>query len=79
MKWRTIITDSESMTGIAPVCEQQSEFGGPHSYRDDDDDMQIDEHGVYDCCPHPHIETWSEGVARLIAHSLTQAEAEPCS
>lgn len=60
--WRVIMTDSESPTGIAPVCETKHQ-----------DDDRI---GVYDCCPGPHIECWSEGIASTMAVALTVAEAK---
>lgn len=63
--WRVIFTDSESLTGIAPVCTEP----GRH---------EIDIDTVYDCCPGPHIECWSERRAKEIAAALTEAEAEVC-
>lgn len=65
MKWRTIFTDTESETGVAPVCEQQGDKG--HGIDD-----------VGDCCPHPHIETYSEPGARRLATLLTELDAGPC-
>lgn len=76
--WRVIITDTESMTGVAPVCPEQADPEGRHRILDEHADLQS-EHGVFDCCPHPHIECWSEGVAQVMAESLTAAEAEICS
>ncbi len=70
--WRTIVTDSESLTGVAPVCESDHT---PHS---PDGDAPL-LNWVFDCCPHPHIETWNEAVAAQVAEKLTQAEAEVCS
>ena len=71
MKWRVIITDSESMTGVAPVCEQplrgMKHGEGPEGA------------WVYDCCPKPHIETYSEDAATKLAALLTEADAEPCT
>lgn len=75
--WRVIITDSESMTGVAPVCEQQDRIDGPHA-RDDFTEKTLTE-WVFDCCPHPQIECWSESTAENIARQLTMAEAEVCS
>lgn len=77
MKWRTIDTDTESRTGVAPVCEQQDRLDGPHG-RDDGNDAWADDGGVYDCCPHPHIETYSEPGARRLATLLTELDAGPC-
>lgn len=72
MQWRVIITDSESLTGVAPVCPQQNDYemhGIP-------DCAATDTSGVYDCCPGPYIETWSETTAARVAELLTQAGAE---
>lgn len=68
--WRTIVTDSESMSGVAPVRERQDDPSSMH---------RGDAHGVYDCCPHPHIETWGEGEAALLARRLTVIDAAVCS
>jgi hypothetical protein len=74
--WRVIITDTYGPTGIAPVCEHQDDVT-KHSTGDGHGRV-VDPHGVYDCCPHPHIETWSEAVAESLAAQLTAAEAEVC-
>lgn len=76
MQWRVIITDSESLTGVAPVCPEQGKIEGQHG-RDDSNDAWADDSGVYDCCPHPHIETWSETAAARVAELLNHANAEP--
>ncbi|MFL6145599.1 MAG: hypothetical protein ACJ72N_27525 [Labedaea sp.] len=73
--WRVILTDSESLTGVAPVCSEQRNPEGPHCVTD----WRVDLDGVFDCCPHPHIECWSETMAARIAELLTQTEAEICS
>lgn len=75
-EWRTIVTDSESMTGIAPVCPNQMDPTGLHHMPDDN---AQDTSGVYDCCPHPHIEIWHEGDAKSITNRLTACGAEVCS
>jgi hypothetical protein len=64
--WRTIFTDTESETGVAPVCDL------PH------DESGQDESSVHDCCPHPHIETYSEPGAKRLAALLTELDAGPC-
>ncbi len=75
--WRTITTDSESMSGVAPVCEHQD---NPRYHSSGDGfGVEADPHGVYDCCPHPHIETWSEAAAAEIATRLTALDVEVCS
>jgi hypothetical protein len=77
MKWRVIITDTESMTGVAPVCEDPSHAEHASAAGYDAGDAAPD--AVFDCCPHPHIETWNERTARVVAVSLTDTESEPCS
>lgn len=74
--WRTILTDSESLTGVAPVCPDQDD-PAKHTPGFDGDPAVAD--GVYDCCPHPHIECWSKRRATAVAQALTEAEAEVCS
>jgi hypothetical protein len=73
--WRTIFTDSETLTGVAPVCDRQDDPSGPHC---GDAGRQIRD-WVFDCCPHPHIETYSERIARRVARDLNAADAEVCS
>lgn len=75
--WRVITTDSESLTGVAPVCPVQDQ-AGDHQQSEADDVWQ-DTTGVYSCCPDPHIETWSEATAKQLAKILTAADAEICS
>jgi hypothetical protein len=60
--WRVIITDTETCSGIAPRCNSSQ-----HPYADHE---EVD---VYDCCPEPHIETWSEPLAARIV-ALLNAE-----
>lgn len=70
MTWRTIMTDSESMSGVAPVCETVHELdlnGEPAAA------------WVYDCCPWPQLELWSEVDAARVAEILNAAEAKVCS
>jgi hypothetical protein len=76
--WRVIMTDSESPTGVAPVCDRQNDYQGPHRVKGTDD-VWVDTDGVYDCCPGPHIETYDERTAARVAELLTTAEAELCS
>ncbi len=70
--WRVIITDSESMTGVAPVCEDPSHDPARH---DDDPDGTH----VFNCCPGPHIETYDELSASIVAATLTANDARLCS
>lgn len=74
--WRTIFTDSESPSGVAPVCEHQSDPSKhtPNAFGD-----APGPEWVFDCCPYPHIEVWSEAGARIVADHLTLHEAEVCS
>ncbi|WP_052432807.1 hypothetical protein [Streptacidiphilus carbonis] len=62
-RWRTVITDSESLTGYGPVCPDPGHPGIP------DIGIDRDETGVYDCCP-PITETYSEGVATYMVELL---------
>jgi hypothetical protein len=75
--WRAIFTDSESMSGVAPVCEHQDDVS-KHSTGDGHGKV-ADPHGVYDCCPGPHLEMWSEQTAAQLAATLTAADAQVCS
>lgn len=71
--WRVIITDSETESGVAPVCPHPDVHAMMHGGAPDDPH-------VYDeCCAHPHIECFTEEAAALIARALTEAEAEVCS
>lgn len=76
--WRVIFTDSESASGVAPVCPSQSGPNGEH-FHPNDPWSEYDVFGVYDCCPHPHIECWSPKAAEQVAQVLTEADAEVCS
>ncbi len=68
--WRVIITDTESPTGVAPVC------GSSEHDREGEGLLSA---WVLDCCPHPHIELWSEPSALAVAMRLTACDAEACS
>lgn len=74
--WRIILTDSESLTGVAPVCPDQDD---PAKHTPGFDGEPAVAEAVYDCCPGPHIELWSEQRAAEVASMLTAAEAEVCS
>jgi hypothetical protein len=69
--WRVIGTDSENDTGVAPICLNTAAHGGPHP--------DVNDTGVYDCCPGPHIECGTTRDARAVADALTAADAEICS
>jgi len=76
--WRVILTDSESLTGVAPVCPATATN---HLIEDDDGAPLpgVHEAGVYDCCPDPHIECYDERLAQQVAEILSKAGAELCS
>ncbi len=69
--WRVIFTDSESETGVAPICDQPEVHGAQHGDGPNSP-------WVYDCCPHPHVECWSEQVALDLAQRLTEVDAKLC-
>jgi hypothetical protein len=75
--WRVIITDTESLTGVAPVCDSPE-----HQVWARRSDAAVDEtlpEWVFDCCPHPHVEMWDERQAAQLAETLTAIDAEVCS
>lgn len=78
MIWRVIVTDSESMTGVAPQCDFQDSLEGNHA-GDSGDSAWLDKNGVYDCCPQPHIETYSEDGALRLRALLSELDARLCS
>jgi len=77
-EWRVVVTDTERLTGVAPACPQTATN---HLIEDHDGAPfpEIDEIGVYDCCPHPHIECWSEANANFVMTALNLSAAEVCS
>lgn len=77
--WRVIITDTESLTGVAPVCENSVHERWAALNEVEGEAAKGTGCLVYDCCPHPHIETWDEVRARQVALALTETEAEICS
>lgn len=66
MMWRVVMTDSESLSGVAPVCETV------HEVNDDGEPLSA---WVYDCCPWPQLELWSEVDARRVVEILNEAGA----
>lgn len=68
-KWRLILTDSESFTGLAPVCTGERS-DALHEIPDYPGGPKRDEDGVYDCCPWPQVETYSEAVAAYLVELL---------
>lgn len=79
--WRVILTDSETLSGVAPVCPQQTEPEGPHDIdrNEDDETARYDVMGVYDCCPGPHLECWSRSNAEDVRVRLDRVDAEVCT
>lgn len=74
MTWRVIMTDSESLSGVAPVCDRQDDPASNHH----EDGQQLTD-WVYDCCPGPHLECWGEREAAELAGWLNGRGVEPCS
>lgn len=78
-KWRVIGTDTESDSGVAPVCDKPQEhaawdaksFLDPQWYG-------VDKLEVYDCCPGPHLECWTPAAAKAVAAVLNQYAVEVC-
>lgn len=59
MRWRVVYTDSESLTGVAPVCPVYEQPQTLHG-----------EHDVLDCCPRPHLETYGERDAEMLVVAM---------
>ncbi|MEU3620641.1 hypothetical protein ABZ725_51655 [Streptomyces sp. NPDC006872] len=76
-KWRVTLTDSESLTGLAPVCTGERS-DALHQIPDYPGGPIRDEDGVYGCCPWPQIETYSEPVAAYLV-ALLNADVEQAS
>ncbi|MFD5838183.1 hypothetical protein ACFWHV_32240 [Streptomyces collinus] len=72
--WRVIYTDSESPTGLAPVCTAEGVADKHHTIDAGHGEMR-DEQGVYRCCPTPRIETYSTITAAYLVE-LLNADAE---
>ncbi len=70
-QWRVIATDSESLTGLAPVCTADRRL---HEIPDYPGGPKYDDEGVYDCCPWPQVETYSVAVAAYLV-ALLNADA----
>lgn len=78
--WRAVYTDTESCSGVAPVCSQVHVIGGEHDVDGSGAAGDgFDAQGVYDCCPGPHIEAWSEGTAADLADSLNRHNIRLCT
>jgi hypothetical protein len=73
-RWRVIITDSESPTGVAPVCTAANSL---HMIDDYPGGPKYDEDGVYDCCPWPQFDTYSETTAAYLVELLNADATAP--
>lgn len=76
MKWRIIITDSEQPTGVAPECSAMTSPLSAMSLHWVDG--KINTYGVWDCCPHPHLECWTPVRAQALAAMLNDSEVQVC-
>ena len=72
--WRVIVTDSESPTGIAPVCNAEGD-ADLHLWADLGRGFARVDDGVWDCCPTPQVETYSTVLAAYLVE-LLNADAE---
>lgn len=72
--WRVIITDSESPTGVAPVCTAEGD-DDLHLWANFGHGIERVNDGVWDCCPWPQIETDSPAVAEYLVE-LLNADAD---
>lgn len=67
--WRVIITDSESPTGIAPVCTAEGD-ADLHLWANFGQGLVRVDDGVWDCCPTPQIDTFSTVFASYLVELL---------
>ncbi len=83
-KWRVIVTNSEQPSGVAPTCPFQERRSELHDRFPEDSERHLlrnagfDLTGVYDCCPQPHLECWSEINAKVVLVALNNCEVELC-
>jgi hypothetical protein len=77
-KWRTVFTDTESESGVAPICPEQRTLVGQHDPDDHDGGWRFNEAFVYDCCPGPHIQCWTPHVAVRLRDFLNEYSIEVC-
>ena len=74
--WRVIITDSESPTGVAPVCTAEGD-DDLHLWADLGHGFGRVNDGVWDCCPDPQFDTYSTTLAAYLVELLNaDTEAE---
>ncbi len=74
LRWRVTLTDSESLIGVAPVCDQPGS-DALHEIPDYPGGSKRDQDGVYDCCPWPQFDTYSEATATYVV-ALLNADTE---
>lgn len=67
--WRVIVTDSESPTGIAPVCTAEGE-ADLHLWANFGNGIERVIDGVWDCCPDPQFDTYSTVLAPYLVALL---------
>ena len=77
-KWRVIITDTETPSGVAPICPGSATLG-PANPHWNDQTRYLDLMGVWDCCPGPHLQCINESDAVMLATMLNSLEVEICS
>lgn len=68
-QWRVVITDSESPTGIAPVCAAEGD-DDLHLWANFGDGVVRVDDGVWDCCPAPQFDTYSTVLAAYLVELL---------
>lgn len=74
-RWRVVITDSESPTGVALVCTGDRS-NALHMIDDYPGGPVRDEDGVYDCCPWPQFDTYSAPLAVYLVELLNADAGE---
>lgn len=72
--WRVIITDSESPTGVAPVCTAEGD-DDLHLWANFGHGIERVNDGVWDCCPTSQFDTYSTILAPYLVE-LLNADAE---
>lgn len=77
VKWRVIITDSETESGVAPVCPKPDVHAMMHG------GAPTDPFTYEECCEgsdgKPHLECWGPRKARAVRDILNSLEVEVCS
>jgi hypothetical protein len=70
--WRVVVTDSKKLDGISPVCPRQMQPGGLHQVNTGRPRWaEFDRHGIYDCCPGPHLRAPDTHVAAELADMMS--------